>query len=124
PPKEPQLAALERGLASLSQKVDQLAKSNATPKTYAAAVRGSSSSAPTRPVLAAQRQAQALRESIVQAETVTAEVANMTSTQLVQAVNRALGANLAKGARKLDSLRGLHRWAIAFASQEEKDQVD
>src|SRR5690606_17250276 len=100
-------------------KVDQLAKTAAAPRTYAAAA--GCGGVLTRPVLAVQRQAQALRELIVEAGSVTHEVANMTSTQTVQAINGVLGIDLAKGARRLADRLGLHRWAIAFSSQEEKN---
>jgi len=131
PPNEPQLAALQKGLATLAQKVDQLSVPVAAPaaapadlpRSYAAVV-GARPGPPARPALAVQRQAQALRETIIQAESFPAEVLSMTSTQAVQAVNVALGANLARGARRLGELGGRQRWAIAFPTQEEKDRAE
>ena len=124
PSNDPQLSALQKGLASLAQKVDQLSQPAAAPRSYAAVAGARLAAPPARPALAVQRQAQALRETIIQADSFPAEVMRMTSTQAVQAVNEALGADLARGARRLGELGGRQRWAIAFTTQEEKDHAE
>jgi hypothetical protein len=67
PPNEPQLVALQKGLAALAHKVDQLSAPAVSPRSYAA-VAGARPLPPVRPVLAVQRQAQALRETVIQAK--------------------------------------------------------
>ncbi|CAK7563763.1 MAG: hypothetical protein SEPTF4163_001639 [Sporothrix epigloea] len=95
-----QLQALEKGHAKLSQKVDSLTKPSPQ-RSYAAAAataaRASNLTQAAPPALAALRQNQAHRESIVSAKSITAEVAEMTSIQLVRAINTQQGRDTAKG---------------------------
>ncbi|CAK7274612.1 hypothetical protein SEPCBS57363_006253 [Sporothrix epigloea] len=123
PAETSQLQALEKGLATLAQKVDSLAKANPQ-RSYAAAA-ATAGNAPNLthaapPALTALRQSQAHRESIVCAKSTTAEVAQMTSIQLVRAINTQQGRDTAKAARRLGAIGGSNRWAITFSSAETK----
>ncbi|CAK7568442.1 MAG: hypothetical protein SEPTF4163_006432 [Sporothrix epigloea] len=118
-----QLQAIEKGLATLAQKVDSLAKPSPQ-RSYAAAAataaRASNLTQAAPPALAALRQNQAHRESIFSAKSITAKVADLTSIQLVRAINTQQGRDTAKAVRRLWAIGGLNRWAIAFSSAETK----
>ena len=108
-----QLQVLEKGLATLAHKVDSLTKSNPQRSCAAAAARASNLTQAAPPALAALRQNQAHRESIVSAKSITAEVAEMTSIQLVRAINTQQGRDTAKAARRLGAIGGSNRWALS-----------
>lgn len=116
---------LHKGPATLAQKVDQLTKPTVIPRSYAsiAAAANTNATPLARSILSAQRQAQALRKAIVQADEALPEVTAMTSIDMAKAVNDALGTLAAKGGRSLRDRRDLRHWALAVSPRKRKNVV-